>query len=62
MEPDHNFLIRGWNQIQEWIKQNQEDLALEQRLTPAANDWLIGQGGLWTRELERLTRLIEILK
>jgi WD40 repeat protein len=39
IEPAHDFLVRGWDQLQIWIKQNQIDLALQQRLNPAANDW-----------------------
>ena len=38
VEPAHDFLLR-WNNLQEWIEQEQEDLALRQRLTPAAVDW-----------------------
>ena len=38
VEPAHDFLLR-WNNLQEWIDQEQEDLALQQRLTPAAVDW-----------------------
>jgi hypothetical protein len=36
VEPAHDFLVRGWDKLQEWIKQSQGDLALQQRLTPAA--------------------------
>lgn len=61
IEPAHDFLVRGWDKLQKWIKENQEDLALQQRLTPAANDWAIGKGGLWTREVERLARLEKLL-
>lgn len=38
-EPAHDFLVRGWEQLQNWIKEYQEDLTLKERLTPAANDW-----------------------
>lgn len=61
MEPSHDFLVRGWEKLQGWIKEEQEDLALQQRLTLAANDWATGQGGLWTRE-DRLPRLEKILE
>ena len=61
VEPAHDFLVRGWDKLQKWIKEEQEDLALQQRLTPAANDWSTGKGGLWTREPERLARLKKIL-
>jgi WD40 repeat protein len=62
VEPAHDFLVRGWDNLQKWIKEEQEDLALQQRLTPAANDWAIGKGGLWTREVERLARLEKVLE
>ncbi|MEG5066413.1 caspase family protein [Microcoleus sp. B3-A4] len=39
VEPAHDFLVRGWDQLQKWIKNQQDDLALQQRLTVAANDW-----------------------
>jgi len=61
VEPAHDFLVRGWDKLQKWIKEEQEDLALQQRLTPAANDWSTDKGGLWTREPERLARLEKIL-
>jgi WD40 repeat protein len=62
VEPAHDFLVRGWDNLQKWIKEEQEDLALQQRLTPAANDWSTGKGGLWTREVERLARLEKVLE
>ncbi|MBD2186114.1 caspase family protein [Planktothrix sp. FACHB-1355] len=39
VEPAHDFLVRSWDQLQEWIKDEQEALALQQRLTIAVNDW-----------------------
>ncbi|MCC5612684.1 WD40 repeat domain-containing protein [Nostoc sp. CHAB 5834] len=39
VEPAHDFLVRGWDQLQKWIKNKQDNLALQQRLTVAANDW-----------------------
>jgi len=39
VEPAHDFLVRGWDELQKWIKNQQDDLALQQRLTVAANDW-----------------------
>lgn len=61
VEPAHDFLVRGWSKLQEWIKENQEDIALQQRLTPAANDWKKGQGMLWTEETSRLVKLESVL-
>ena len=62
VEPAHDFLVRGWDKLQEWIKQSQGDLALQQRLTPAANDWSTGKGGLWTREVDRLAWLEKVIE
>ena len=39
VETVHDFLVRGWNELQEWIKDNLENLVLQERLTPAAKDW-----------------------
>jgi WD40 repeat protein/energy-coupling factor transporter ATP-binding protein EcfA2 len=61
IEPAHDALVRGWSKILTWKKKEEENLILQQRLTPAANDWLTGKGGLWTREVDRLTRLERIL-
>jgi WD40 repeat protein len=60
VEPAHDFLLR-WNKFQEWIEEEQEDLALQQRLTPAANDWKNSRGMLWTEEVGRLAKLEKIL-
>ncbi|MEG4596519.1 caspase family protein [Microcoleus sp. F8_C2] len=61
IEPAHDFLLR-WNKLQEWIEQEQEDLALQQRLIPAANDWKNNRGKLWIEEADRLARLEEVLE
>jgi WD40 repeat protein/energy-coupling factor transporter ATP-binding protein EcfA2 len=39
VEPAHDFLVRGWDKLQEWVKENQGNLFLRERLTPQANDW-----------------------
>jgi tetratricopeptide (TPR) repeat protein len=39
LEPAHDFLVRGWDKLQGWIKEEQDNLALQRRLTLAANDW-----------------------
>lgn len=61
IEPAHDLLVRGWELIQKWIEKYQEDIALQQRLTPAANDWKNNRGGLWVREKGRLARLAQVL-
>ena len=38
-EPAHDYLINGWALLQTWIEEEKEDLALQQRLIPAAKDW-----------------------
>jgi len=62
VEPAHDVLIREWVQINEWIKMDQEDLALQQRLIVAANDWKESHGMLWTEEAGRLARLEKVLE
>jgi WD40 repeat protein len=63
VEPAHDFLLR-WNKLQTWIEQEKEDLALQQRLTPAANDWNKNdreQEYLWIRD-PRLALLEKVLE
>ena len=61
-EPAHDFLVRGWEKIQVWIQKEQENLALQQLLTPAAQAWENRGnrvGDLWTNN-SRLGLLKEI--
>ncbi|MBR8839700.1 MAG: caspase family protein [Stigonema ocellatum SAG 48.90 = DSM 106950] len=63
VEPAHDYLVRGWSKLQEWIKEDLENLALQQRLAPAANDWERNNrstGFLWP-DSDRLTQLEKIL-
>jgi len=41
VEPAHDFLVRGWGILQDWINEEKakETLELQQRLTVQANDW-----------------------
>jgi WD40 repeat protein len=39
VEPAHDFLVRGWDKLQEWKDKEQENIVLQQRLTSAATDW-----------------------
>jgi WD40 repeat protein len=39
VEPAHDFLMKGWNQLQEWIKEDQENIVLQRKLFSAATDW-----------------------
>ena len=63
VEPAHDALVRGWNKLQEWINQEQENLLLQQRLTSLANDWHINNRplGLLLPDSERLNKLESIL-
>lgn len=64
VEPAHDFLVRGWDKLQEWIKEEQENLTLQQRLTPAASDWHKNQRDteyLWIRD-PRLVLLEKVLE
>ncbi len=40
-EPAHDFLVRGWDRLQDWLQpeEQQVNLALQRLLTPAAFDW-----------------------
>ncbi len=43
--------IQGWDRLWKWVQEDQEDLLLRQRLTPAAEDWSRNgrkPGQLWT--------------
>jgi hypothetical protein len=64
VEPAHDFLVRGWDRLQEWIKEEQGNLILQQRLTPAAVDWGKNHRDdeyLWVRD-PRLALLEKILE
>ncbi|AVH66285.1 nSTAND1 domain-containing NTPase [Nostoc sp. 'Peltigera membranacea cyanobiont' N6] len=64
VEPAHDALVvRGWNKLQEWKNEEQENWVLQQRLTPAANDWDRNNGptGLLLPDGDRLNQLEKIL-
>ena len=63
VEPAHDALVRGWNRLWEWIKQEQDRLFLQRRLTQAAHDWEKGgrkPGQLYAAD-PRLPQLENIL-
>jgi WD40 repeat protein len=60
VEPAHDELIRGWDRLLEWARGGQEALLLRRILTPAAEDWRRGSGGLWDAN-PRLNLLKETL-
>ena len=39
VEPAHDILVRGWQKLLIWKQQEQENLILQRRLTPAALEW-----------------------
>ncbi|MHC5723141.1 MAG: WD40 repeat domain-containing protein, partial [Nostoc sp.] len=61
VEPAHDALVLGWVQLREWKGKDKENLDLQGRLTPAANDWNKDQGNLWTEEESRLSRLRSVI-
>lgn len=40
IEVAHEALIRGWEQLQEWLDESREDLLLHRRLAAEAADWI----------------------
>jgi WD40 repeat protein len=65
VEPAHDFLVRGWGMLQDWINEEKakETLELQQRLTAQANDWNRSNRpvGLLLPDGDRLTQLEKIL-
>lgn len=64
VEPAHDFLVRGWKKLQDWISEEQGNLDLQQRLTPQAIDWHKNNQDteyLWIRDprLALLEKLLE---
>lgn len=62
VEPVHDFLVRGWDQLQIWTKEEQENLVLQRLLTPATKAWRDNNcnvNDLWDNN-SRLSRLREI--
>jgi energy-coupling factor transporter ATP-binding protein EcfA2 len=39
IEPAHDALVRGWEKLRVWKTQEEENLILQRRLTPAAVEW-----------------------
>jgi WD40 repeat protein/energy-coupling factor transporter ATP-binding protein EcfA2 len=39
IEPAHDALIRGWENLRIWKKEEEENVILQRRLTPAADEW-----------------------
>jgi WD40 repeat protein len=66
VEPAHDFLVRGWGTLQNWMDEEKakETLELQQRLTAQANDWDRNNRpvGLLLQDGDRLKQLKEILE
>ena len=63
VEPAHDALVRGWQQLLIWQQQEQENLILQRRLTRAAFEWQKQQKSafLWHGD-PRLNLLQQVLK
>ena len=61
IEPAHDFLVRGWDKLQDWIQQEQETLLLQRMLIPATKNWYRTKRDLWNGN-SRLTLLKQIKK
>jgi len=40
VEPAHDALVQGWDRLWQWVREEQETLVLQRRLTQAALDWM----------------------
>jgi WD40 repeat protein len=60
VEPAHDALVRGWQKLLQWKKNEQENLNLQGKLTPSAESWKNRQGSLWNND-PRLPILKQIL-
>ncbi|MEO0378530.1 MAG: hypothetical protein AAF329_28835, partial [Cyanobacteria bacterium P01_A01_bin.17] len=61
VEPAHDFLVRGWDRLQDWIEAEQETLLLQRLLIPATRNWQKTKRDLWNGN-SRLSLLKQIKK
>src|SRR5690242_7547817 len=59
VEPAHEALIRAWDKVVEWRKEEAEKLPLQRAVTQATSAYSRGQGGLWTND-KRLGRVEQL--
>ncbi|MEM8716754.1 MAG: WD40 repeat domain-containing protein, partial [Cyanobacteria bacterium P01_G01_bin.4] len=66
VEPAHDALVRGWDKLLRWKNEEQEAIALQRRLSPAAQEWALqkankrAKGLLWN-DNPRLGLLKEVM-
>jgi WD40 repeat protein len=61
VEPAHDELVRGWDRLLRWCRDEQENLLLRTPLTQAATARTARRGGLWNAD-PRLPLLCRILR
>ena len=64
VEPAHDALVLGWDKLQNWKNNEQENLALQRLLTPSAQEWKNNKqavGFLWD-DNSRILLLQQVLK
>ena len=59
VELAHDFLVRGWDMLQNWIREEPETLALQRLLIPAVKNWRERNTDLWNGN-SRLVTLKQI--
>lgn len=47
LEPAHDALVCGWSRLSDWLRDEQDTLPLERRLTQSAVEWARGQAPSW---------------
>lgn len=62
-EPAHDALVRGWQKLLTWKQEEEENLILQRRLTPAAEEWKAvqcqEQASIWRRKAEVMLDLCD---
>ncbi|MEM9771781.1 MAG: caspase family protein, partial [Cyanobacteria bacterium P01_D01_bin.73] len=60
-EPVHDALVRSWDRLVRWVREDREALLLQRRLTPAVSEWKAqpDESRWWDRGLDKSVRGIE---
>ncbi|RAM49420.1 MAG: hypothetical protein C6Y22_22395 [Hapalosiphonaceae cyanobacterium JJU2] len=61
VEPAHDALVKGWDQLQKWKEEDEQGLFLQKRLIPASNDWYEIAEDENTQNQKKLFQLPEVL-